>query len=117
MSGSLWKKEISLRRKARDDDAQPLVPDDVPVTDAPALPAGDYGWLTTDFDPDDVPEAMPAIVAPAVTVPVAEPVLERAGYGDPDAPEGEEAASHEGHVAAPPPPPDPVFGGLRVAGG
>ena len=58
-----------------------------PTEGAPALPAGDYGWLTAGFDPNDVPEDMPAIAPPPVTslpeppapppveVPVAEPVV------------------------------------------
>jgi type IV pilus assembly protein PilM len=35
------------------------------------LPAvtGDYGWLTESFDPNDVPEAMPTVVAPLVSLP------------------------------------------------
>jgi type IV pilus assembly protein PilM len=48
-------------------EAQPtLVTEDVP-----ALPAtkGDYGWLTTSFDPNDVPDAMPAVVAPPLSLP------------------------------------------------
>ena len=75
MSGSLWKKEISLRRAPKVD-AYPEPPLDaaeaeVAVGDAPPLPAasGDYGWLTASFDPNDLPDEMPAIVAPPVTVP------------------------------------------------
>jgi type IV pilus assembly protein PilM len=32
-------------------------------------PKGDYGWLTTSFDPNDLPDEMPAIVAPPVSGP------------------------------------------------
>ena len=74
MSGSLWKKEISLRRAPKAD-VYPEPPLDaaeaeVAVGDAPPLPAasGDYGWLTASFDPNDLPDEMPAIVAPPVTV-------------------------------------------------
>ena len=41
-------------------------------TAAPAelpTPKGDYGWLTTSFDPNDLPDEMPAIVAPPVSGP------------------------------------------------
>jgi type IV pilus assembly protein PilM len=39
--------------------------------DATALPVpkGDYGWLTTSFDPNDVPDDMPAVVAPPLSLP------------------------------------------------
>jgi type IV pilus assembly protein PilM len=39
--------------------------------DAAALPSpkGDYGWLTTSFDPNDVPDDMPAVVAPPLSLP------------------------------------------------
>ena len=33
------------------------------------MPKGDYGWLTTSFDPNDLPEEMPAIAAPPVSGP------------------------------------------------
>ena len=81
---SIWKKEISLRKKA-----DPVVEPD-PAVDEPAaaaaevvaeetadLPRGDYGWLTANFDPNELPENMPAVTAPKVSVPpvaVPEPV-------------------------------------------
>ena len=73
MSDSLWKKDISLRRKA-----QPAQPEPEPIeaitavegsVELPTLPAGDYGWLTANFDPDALPDAMPTVAAPAVEVP------------------------------------------------
>ncbi len=89
---SIWKKEISLRRKpnAGEPELPPepeaaqtgsaAAPVEVPipalqrepeaaVLPAPSLPAGDYGWLTQDFDPDAVPDAMPSIQAPQVSAP------------------------------------------------
>jgi hypothetical protein len=42
------------------------------AAESPAdLPArkGDYGWLTTSFDPNDLPDEMPAIAAPPVSGP------------------------------------------------
>jgi type IV pilus assembly protein PilM len=63
-------------------------PEEQPTEAVPSLPAGDYGWLTAGFNPNDVPEAMPAISPPPVTsmpepppplpveVPVAAPVVE-----------------------------------------
>jgi len=36
-------------------------------------PAGDYGWLTADFDPNEVPENMPAVAAPEVPAAAAAP--------------------------------------------
>jgi hypothetical protein len=72
MSGSLWKKELSLRRKATEA-AKPAPPVETAAVEveqdgAPPLPAtsGDYGWLTESFDPTDVPDGMPAVVAPTV---------------------------------------------------
>ena len=41
--------------------------DDQSNESTPPLPAGDYGWLTAGFDPNDVPEDMPAIAPPPVT--------------------------------------------------
>jgi type IV pilus assembly protein PilM len=59
------------------------------------LPAvtGDYGWLTSSFDPNDVPEAMPAIVPPLVSLPAQpaplvsrpEPAVEPAAQPEPEA--------------------------------
>ena len=96
MSDSIWKKEFSLRRKPKDEvDAVAPEPDPVaaeesvaaaepaPVPDPPLAPApvdaypppevpmpkGDYGWLTTSFDPNDLPDEMPAIAAPPVSGP------------------------------------------------
>jgi len=75
MSGSIWKKEISLRRTPKDD-VSPDAPIETAaaateVDGAPSLPAasGDYGWLTASFDPNDVPDGMPAVLAPEVSVP------------------------------------------------
>jgi hypothetical protein len=91
VSSSIWKKEISLRKKAKVEDAvlppAPVAADRIEERTAPpplgapsAAPAepvpaplpeqsGDYGWLTMDFDPGAVPEQMPTIVAPVVSVP------------------------------------------------
>jgi type IV pilus assembly protein PilM len=46
-------------------------PVSAPPAATPDLPAqkGDYGWLTTSFDPNDLPDEMPAIVAPPVSGP------------------------------------------------
>ena len=87
MSDSLWKKEISFRRKPKEDapaavpELEPVVaiePEPAPVPE-PAedtavsaelpTPKGDYGWLTTSFDPNDLPDEMPAIAAPPVSGP------------------------------------------------
>jgi len=77
VSDSLWKKEISFRRKPKEDalaavpELEPVVaiePEPAPVpepaedTAVPAelpAPKGDYGWLTTSFDPTDLPDEMP----------------------------------------------------------
>jgi type IV pilus assembly protein PilM len=42
-----------------------------PAEEAPPLPptTGDYGWLTQNFDPNEVPDNMPAISAPKVALP------------------------------------------------
>ena len=42
-----------------------------PEVEQPPLPptTGDYGWLTQDFDPNEVPDNMPAIPAPKVDLP------------------------------------------------
>ena len=85
-SESIWKKEISFRRKPKLEPA-PEQPADEPAaeepaaeervaeeTPVPAPPRGDYGWLTADFDPNDVPREMPAIAPPPVSAPLAEPV-------------------------------------------
>jgi type IV pilus assembly protein PilM len=75
MSSSLWKKDISLRRKATEA-SYPEPPVEINAAEVendapPPLPAprGDYGWLTDSFDPNDVPDEMPAVVAPEVVVP------------------------------------------------
>ena len=41
------------------------------VEDSAELPSpkGDYGWLTTSFDPNDVPDDMPTVVAPPLSLP------------------------------------------------
>ena len=121
MSDSIWKKELSFRRKPKEEveeraaipaswlAAEPVaspvepssavvepsapvveaaasaVPDSAasdpatPDSAAPAaaeLPAqqGDYGWLTSSFDPSDVPDEMPKIAPPPVSGPPHEPV-------------------------------------------
>ena len=80
-SESIWKKEISFRRKPKtvparepepDEPAEETVAEETPV---PAPPRGDYGWLTDEFDPDDVPREMPAIAPPPVSVPMPEPTV------------------------------------------
>ena len=86
MSDSIWKKELSLRRKSKP--AEPELPPapigeaeaevqaeaqaETPPTataDVPNLPAGDYGWLTSSFDPAAVPDNMPVVSAPPVSLP------------------------------------------------
>ena len=99
MAESFWKKEISFGRKPKEQQAVPeadvapavkavldpsaepvVLPAAAPQTAVPAQPdhkdttdlpgvTGDYGWLTTSFDPNDVPDEMPAIVAPLVSLP------------------------------------------------
>jgi type IV pilus assembly protein PilM len=90
VSSSFWKKEISLRKQKPANQAVPeaaapeffptaQVPDAAapapqppasPAEQPPVLPAGgDYGWLTANFDPNDVPDSMPTIVAPPVSMP------------------------------------------------
>jgi type IV pilus assembly protein PilM len=95
VSNSFWKKEISLRKAkpaaapepeapavAPEPEPTPVpVPEPAPVAaasapvpepvgeESPALPRGDYGWLTTNFDPAEVPDAMPTIAAPPVSLP------------------------------------------------
>jgi type IV pilus assembly protein PilM len=99
VSDSLWKKELSFRRKPKEPvEPPPVAPEPEPleavVQSAPApepipepalstppvsqQPAGDYGWLTHDFDPNQVPENMPAIAPPPVSLP-APPLPEEAG--------------------------------------
>ncbi|MCW2965906.1 MAG: hypothetical protein JWO17_3158 [Actinomycetia bacterium] len=48
--------------------APPLTPTTAAPTELPPS-KGDYGWLTTSFDPNDLPDEMPAIVAPPVSGP------------------------------------------------
>src|SRR6476620_9445756 len=49
--------------------AIPAPPDQSsPPTELPPS-RGDYGWLTTSFDPNDLPDEMPTIVAPPVSGP------------------------------------------------
>ena len=92
MSDSIWKKEFSVRRKPKEEapEAVPtLEPDaatepaaepeqmpepapvaaDTSLTSELPAPKGDYGWLTTSFDPNDVPDEMPSIAAPPVSGP------------------------------------------------
>jgi type IV pilus assembly protein PilM len=47
---------------------------------------GDYGWLTTSFDPNDLPDEMPAIAAPPVSgpLPVRVPLAESMGTPEMD---------------------------------
>jgi type IV pilus assembly protein PilM len=82
MSESFWKKEISFKRKPKAAVQEPAIAETaataVPTADgaAPAVSAGDYGWLTAGFDPNDIPDAMPAIAAPTVDVPLPPPLAE-----------------------------------------
>jgi type IV pilus assembly protein PilM len=94
VSSSIWKKQISLRRQPKDEtpatvEAEPVpelehatavepAPEATPEPERPVdayppaelpMPKGDYGWLTTSFDPNDLPDEMPAIVAPPVSGP------------------------------------------------
>ena len=71
-SEPFWKKEISFKRKpkATVQEAEPQVVErTVEAVTAPPPPRGDYGWLTSDFDPEAIPDAMPAIAAPPVDAP------------------------------------------------
>ncbi len=90
--------------------ATPAEPEQSPVAEAEApastaLPGvtGDYGWLTTSFDPNDLPDEMPTIVAPLVSLPaqpvsVAQPVptVEAPAPQAPPAPAAEDAAGASG---------------------
>src|SRR5436305_11692274 len=87
MSGSIWKRELSLGRRKQveaavepaHDAAEPVTSSEVAridaylpdATEAAPLPptTGDYGWLTENFDPNDIPAEMPAVSAPPVSVP------------------------------------------------
>jgi type IV pilus assembly protein PilM len=87
VSDSIWKKELSFRRKPKASaEPEPVAPEPAPVAEEPivepapipepalsppppAPPTGDYGWLTHDFDPNEVPENMPAIAPPPVSLP------------------------------------------------
>jgi type IV pilus assembly protein PilM len=72
VSESFWKKEISFKRKPKAPAEEPepqVVERTVEAVTAPPPPRGDYGWLTSDFDPAAIPESMPAISAPTVDVP------------------------------------------------
>src|ERR1019366_2884856 len=82
MSDSIWKKDLSLRRKPKTSEPElppePIAPvaavgPPVDTTDIPNLPAGDYGWLTSNFDPEAVPDDMPVVAAPEVTLPARVP--------------------------------------------
>jgi type IV pilus assembly protein PilM len=94
-SEPFWKKEISFKRKpkATVQEAEPQVVErTVDAVTAPPPPRGDYGWLTSDFDPEAIPDAMPAIAAPpvdvpAVEVPAAEPERPAAEIAEPKQPE------------------------------
>ena len=130
-SQSVWKKEISFGRKAKEqkapvagpEPAAPSVTDRIaayvpepepapapapaplpeaqpapqpePELDAPLPPTtGDYGWLTQNFDPNEIPDDMPAISAPKVALPRVEtpaPLPDLASVGAP-APEPVAAA-------------------------
>lgn len=97
-SESVWKKEISFGRKPKNEPEAPVAAEHAPeppvssVTERiaayvpepqPAVPAeeplppitGDYGWLTQDFDPNEIPDNMPAIPAPKVDLPRVAPPL------------------------------------------
>jgi type IV pilus assembly protein PilM len=99
VSESFWKKEISFGRKPKKDkpveseaaaairavlepdrDLAPQVEEAPPAPEVAATPVaedaaelpspqGDYGWLTTSFDPNDVPDDMPTVVAPPLSLP------------------------------------------------
>jgi type IV pilus assembly protein PilM len=47
----------------------PQPPRDAEGTPLPPLSAGDYGWLTTSFDPNEIPEDIPAIAPPPLSAP------------------------------------------------
>jgi type IV pilus assembly protein PilM len=106
-STPFWKREISLGRGRKDTDAgeqptQAVQPHAEPVeadrsaaeriaayapepAEGAALPpvTGDYGWLTQNFDPTEIPTAMPAIAPPAVSVPQRAPVAAPAAEAAP----------------------------------
>ena len=93
MSNSFWQKESSLRKAkpaAVEPELRAAAPEPLPAPEpvaeapvpqpegeaSPPLPRGDYGWLTSNFDPAEVPDAMPTIAAPPVslqTQPVEDP--------------------------------------------
>jgi type IV pilus assembly protein PilM len=137
VSESIWKKEFSLRRKHEEDvPAAAAEPEDYvaphPVAPEPALvpelepaeetaspgelpmPRGDYGWLTTSFDPNDLPDEMPAIVAPPVSgpPPVRVPLAETAAASPvdlaPAVPPSAVASEPESVPAEPEPKPNPT---------
>jgi type IV pilus assembly protein PilM len=78
-NSSFWKKQMSLRGAVGEEPVEPVA-GDPPAESVPALPAGDYGWLTVDVDPQElVPQAMPTIAAPPVSAqaaPTPEPAPE-----------------------------------------
>ena len=81
MSGSIWKKEFSLRKKdeeppprrrtsprrsSRSPPSRRLTQavDQASVAPLPEV-TGDYGWLTANFDPNELPDEMPTVVGAA----------------------------------------------------
>jgi type IV pilus assembly protein PilM len=84
VSGSIWKKEFSLRKKdgetpadeahvaAPAESVEPVAAEQAVAEQAAVAPlpevTGDYGWLTANFDPNEVPEEMPTVTAPQVPV-------------------------------------------------
>jgi type IV pilus assembly protein PilM len=109
VSDSFWKKEISFRRKPKEDaqpddtatlppaveavlapapdpdpepiplppvggpmtvaSVTPIAPQPAATDEAPLPPvsAGDYGWLTQSFDPNEIPEDIPAVAPPPLS--------------------------------------------------
>ncbi|HEY8723164.1 MAG TPA: hypothetical protein VIL92_04810, partial [Gaiellaceae bacterium] len=129
MSDSLWKKEISFRRKPKEEapaavpELEPVVaiePEPAPVPEpaedaaVPAelpAPKGDYGWLTTSFDPNDLPDEMPAIAAPPVSgpPPVRVPLAETASSSPVDLEPVAAPAAPESAAAEPDAKPTPFW--------
>ncbi len=96
MAGSIWKKEFALRKRDGESPSEahadtPVEAASVPDVEAAApvapLPAatGDYGWLTADFDPSEVPEHMPTVTAPPVAAASPTPAVVQAA--EPTAPD------------------------------
>jgi type IV pilus assembly protein PilM len=75
VAGSIWKRNVAQHRDAVEqpsaaEAAAPAPVAEPPMVERTPLPpaAGDYGWLTADFDPNQKPD-LPGIEAPPVSAP------------------------------------------------